>query len=124
MPVIRRHRVDLVLQGHDHTYARSNLPTGVSGPDRPGGTVFVVSVSGPKMYNLERKDWMQRVAEDTQLYQLIRVEESRIYYEARTALGTLYDAFELRRNGGGNRLIDLTPSDAPERVRVAPPAAG
>jgi hypothetical protein len=34
--------------------------------------VYVVSVSGPKMYNLEREDWMARTAEDTQLYQVIR----------------------------------------------------
>ncbi|MCC6539022.1 MAG: metallophosphoesterase family protein, partial [Bryobacterales bacterium] len=71
-PIFDKHRVDMVLTGHDHTYGRSNVASGTSG--MKGGTVYVVSVSGPKMYNLERAPWMQRAAEDRQLYQIIRVD--------------------------------------------------
>jgi hypothetical protein len=70
------------------------------------------------MYNLERQKWMQRAAEDTQLYQIITINSDRLRYEARTAIGALYDAFELvKQNGKGNRLIDRTPEDFPERLR-------
>src|SRR5690606_22056148 len=39
LPVIKRHKVDLLLQGHDHVYGRRN-----DGAPTP---VFVVSVAGP-----------------------------------------------------------------------------
>jgi 3',5'-cyclic AMP phosphodiesterase CpdA len=120
-PVLRKHRVDVVLQGHDHTYARSNLQTGMNVTDPKNGTVYVVSVSGPKMYAVDRQPWMARAAEDTQLYQVLSVDGSRLRYEARTAIGQLYDAFELqKRPGRPNRLIERTPEDVPERLR--PPA--
>lgn len=123
-PVLEKYRVDLVLQGHDHTYARSNMGTGMSMAEAESGTVYVVSVSGPKMYNLEREPWMQRVAEDLQLYQVIHVDGNRLRYEARTPTGELYDAFELRkRKGQPNRLTERVPRDVPERRRAASPAA-
>lgn len=119
-PVLEKHRVDLVLQGHDHTYARSNLNTGMSASEARSGTVYVVSVSGPKMYNLERQPWMRRAAEDTQLYQVVSVDGERLRYEARTADGRLYDAFELRkRKNGPNRMRDEIPNEVPERRRPA-----
>lgn len=115
-PIFDRHRVDLVLQGHDHTYARSNGRTGVSGA--VDGTMYVVSVSGPKMYNLEREPWMGRAAEDTQLFQVIRIDGNRLIYTARTATGRLYDQFELRkRPGRSNQVIDQRPR-TPERLRA------
>jgi 3',5'-cyclic AMP phosphodiesterase CpdA len=124
-PVFDRYKVDLVLQGHDHTYARSglrtyeNVPTGVSRRDDAGGTVYVVSVSGPKMYELDKSEWMQRSAEDTQLYQIVLVDGNRLKYEARTAVGDLYDAFDLRkRPGRPNELVERIP-DTPERHRPA-----
>jgi hypothetical protein len=117
-PIFDKYRVDLVLQGHDHTYARSNLNIGVSMLNKTSGTVYVVSVSGPKMYNLEREPWMQRAAEDTQLYQILYVNGNTLKYEARTAVGDLYDAFTLqKRNGAPNRLIEQAPR-TPERLRA------
>lgn len=122
LPVIRKHRVDLVLQGHDHTYARSNLKTGLNKQERDVGTVFVVSVSGPKMYNLVREDWMRRAAEDTQMYQVISIKGDRLRYEAHTASGDLYDAFDLhKRDQGPNHLVNRIPGGVKERRRVSPP---
>ncbi len=113
-PVIDRHRVDLVLQGHDHTYARSNLVTGVNAQAGAFGTVYVVSVSGPKMYQVELQEWMERMAERTQLFQVIEIDGDRLTYEARTARGVLYDAFELRkRRDRPNRLINRVPNTPP-----------
>lgn len=120
-PIFDKYRVDLVLQGHDHSYARTgldvpeNLSTGAS--VRSGATVYVVSVSGPKMYDLERRDFMRRAAEDTQLYQIIHVDGDRLRYEARTAVGELYDAFTLRKRPGEvNELVEEAPA-TPERLR-------
>ncbi len=125
-PVLDRHRVDLVLTGHDHTYGRSemilpgeNETEGTSWRSENAGTVYVVSVSGPKMYGAdpEPRVNMERVAEDTQLYQIITVDEKEIRYEARTALGNIYDAFTIKkRDGQPNAMISQIP-DTPERRR-------
>jgi 3',5'-cyclic AMP phosphodiesterase CpdA len=116
-PLFDRHGVDLVLTGHDHTYGRGrNLPMGVSEVDSGAGTVYVVSVSGPKMYVLDPEPWWDRAAENTQLYQVISVDGGTLRYEARTAVGDLYDAFELvKRDRRPNRMIDRTPPAVPER---------
>lgn len=126
-PMFDKYRVDIVLNGHDHTYARTrlmttgseqNLPAGKRRQDPDAGTVYVVSVSGPKMYELGRRPFMQRAAEDTQLYQLITIDGDELRYEARTVMGTPYDAFTLRkREGQANELIERIP-DIRERVRA------
>ncbi len=123
-PIYDKYKVDLVLQGHDHTYARSglmtwqNVPQGVTNRTDIG-TVYVVSVSGPKMYDLGRRPFMKRGAEDTQLFQVIEVHDDEIRYEARTARGMLYDAFTLKKQAAdkANLLIEQVP-DTPERLRT------
>ncbi|MGL6096107.1 MAG: metallophosphoesterase [Fimbriiglobus sp.] len=122
-PVLDRHGVDLVLQGHDHTYGRSglmaedNLLTGTSTHDaRNKGTVYVVSVSGPKMYSLDSEPWMAASAAGKQLYQLVTIDGDVLHYEARTATGDVYDAFELRkRPDGRNDLVERS------QLTAAPP---
>jgi len=127
-PVLERHGVDLVLTGHDHVYGRTELmmPSGgVVGEGASPGTVYVVSVGGPKMYALadDRPVPIRRRAEDTQLFQVISIDGAVLHYEARTALGDLYDAFTLTRLPDGRKeLTDRIP-DTPERRRPRPTSA-
>jgi 3',5'-cyclic AMP phosphodiesterase CpdA len=116
-PLFDRYRVDLVLQGHDHTYARGrNLPAGANERDEQSGTVYVVSVSGPKMYELTDDRWMDVAAENTQLYQIISVSADTLHYRSMTAGGELYDAFDLIKNGKEpNLLEDQLPAGMTER---------
>jgi len=116
-PLFDRHRVDLVLQGHDHTYARGrNLPGGTNVREIAAGTVYVVSVSGPKMYSLTSDRWMDRGAENTQLFQVISIDGNTLQYRASTATGELYDAFDLlKQKGMPNRLTERVPTSVPER---------
>jgi len=121
-PIYDKHRVDIVLTGHDHSYGRSNVVAGEN--RREGGTVYVVSVSGPKMYPVTPAAWMQRKAEDTQLYQIIRIDGDRLSYESRTARGALYDAFDLRkRRNAANAMTNRVPR-SPENKRVAVEPSG
>jgi PAS domain-containing protein len=118
-PIFDEFKVDLVLTGHDHTYARTGqLSRPVGGTNVPGGyqqaydpeigTVYVVSVSGPKMYDITRNDFAVRMAEDTQLYQIITVAQDELRFEARTATGRRYDAFTLKKRAGQpNELQEL-----------------
>jgi hypothetical protein len=127
-PLLERYGVDLVLQGHDHAYGRgSNLGEGTMAWSGTTGTMYVVSVAGPKMYlaSEEALEIMDRVGEDVQLYQTIRVEWDRIVYESRTTTGGLYDAFELHKGeeGAPNRLVDLRPGTA-EQVCGRPDIPG
>lgn len=136
-PVFDRHRVDLVLQGHDHVYGRTGLvpegeppatirnePDGVNRVDPESGTVYVVSVSGPKQYDVsDSHPLMERLGEDTQLFQIVEIDGDELRFEARTAIGALYDGFTLRKRPGGRN--DLIPRDGllPERRRPPKPAA-
>ena len=101
-PILDKYKVDLVLQGHDHTYARGtkSSPAGNSIKDEKSGPVYVVSISGPKMYTLGEKNWVARGGENTQLYQIITVEQDKLIYKSMTVTGELYDAFELNKIKG------------------------
>ncbi|MRI01215.1 metallophosphoesterase [Kriegella sp. EG-1] len=117
-PLIDKYGVDLVLQGHDHTYARGfpeNEGKGLT-VVKNAGTVYAVSVSGPKMYESQDQKWMVRRGEYTQLFQIITVSEDTISYGAYTPIGTLYDAFEIVKKNGKKTLINKIP-DSPTRLK-------
>jgi len=100
LPVIDKYDVDLVLQGHDHTYGRTyKLKNGKIVCDNEKGTVFVVSVSGPKFYpiNEKHKKLMAKLGTDLQLYQVISVEKNSIIYESWTVTGEIFDSFQLTK---------------------------
>ena len=111
-PIFDRYDVDLVLQGHDHSYGRSGLMRddnaliGAKDYDQKGA-VYVVSVSGPKMYELNQQPWMMSSGQKVQLYQLIRVDGDKLSFEAHTADGELYDQFEIhKRKDGAIKLVE------------------
>ena len=127
--------VDLVLQGHDHSYARgrtaaatANVATGVNTRDGATGPVYVVSVSGPKQYVLKKDLWnaysaiLDRKAENTQLYQVVSVAGDTLRYRSYTVMGTLYDSFDLVRGAGPNRFIEHMQPGAPTRSFADGPA--
>src|SRR3546814_8786694 len=92
LPVLERHRVDFVLQGHDHVYGRrGGLVAGQGTPQ------YVVSVTGAKQYRLSdrARRTLDPVAEDTQLFQVARIDDDTLRNEARPATGSPYDAFSL-----------------------------
>ncbi len=100
LPVLDKYDVDLVLTGHDHVYARSyRLQNGEKVSDNEKGTVYVVSVSGPKMYSYETNynDIMEKTGENVQLYQVISIKGKELEYESYTATGSLYDSFKLQK---------------------------
>jgi 3',5'-cyclic AMP phosphodiesterase CpdA len=131
-PVFDKHDVDLVLTGHDHAYSRTGLVrAGKDSTPVPGhgkGTVYVVSMSGPKMNwptvgAGEPTGFAKREAEDTQFFQIISIDGDRLRYEAWTATGVLYDAFTLLKDAQRKKeLIEQIP-DTPSRRRGQPGSA-
>ncbi|MCW9708803.1 purple acid phosphatase family protein [Fodinibius salsisoli] len=93
--ILDRHQVDLVLQGHDHAYGRGMIDR--EGATDNNGTMYVVSVSGPKMYDLASEPWMQKSADNIQLYQVINIEQDQLKYKSYKITGELFDSFTLQK---------------------------
>jgi len=117
-PIFDKYKVDIVLQGHDHIYARGrNLQNNRTLFNYESGSMYIVSVSGPKMYKLDPNRWMDRAAENTQLFQVISITKNTLHYEAVTVTGELYDSFDLiKREGASNLLVEKISPEVPERT--------
>lgn len=106
-PILEKYGVDLVLTGHDHTYARGRAS---DNPNHKIPIPYVVSVSGPKVYEVGDKAWIEKGGSNIQLYQEVTIRGNRLSFEAYTADGVLFDRFELKKRASGtNRFIDLDP---------------
>lgn len=106
-PIFDQYKVDLVLQGHDHAYARGMKNVPMPGQKNTSGTMYVVSVAGSKMYEENKQDWMDKSAGHTQLYQVITVEGDKLSYNSYTATGKLFDAFDLvKQKGKINKIVE------------------
>ena len=116
-PIFEEYNIDLALQGHDHSYARGAIyekPV-VKNENHGGniiGPVYVVSVSGGKMYSVNKSGWDEYGAtqakngERIQLFQHISIDGDRLTYRSFTATGELFDRFELLKENGKNLYID------------------
>jgi 3',5'-cyclic AMP phosphodiesterase CpdA len=101
--IMDRYGVDLVLQGHDHLYARGQVP--VRSTDGTYGdsfqTMYVTSVSGPKVYEISEEQLnsyskdgyrVDSMGAGQQFFQVIHVDGNTLGYKAYTADGVLYDS--------------------------------
>jgi 3',5'-cyclic AMP phosphodiesterase CpdA len=108
-PLYEKHGVDLVLQGHDHVYSRSHKVARdrVVDPSAPG-VIYAISVSGPKMYELEplHRELMARQTQHKQLFQAIDVSPEKLKFSAYSVDNVLADSFELRKNGKGSTYVN------------------
>ena len=126
VPVFEKHDVDLVMMGHDHTYAR-----GYNNDDRTDvdgitdGPVYIVSNSGAKHYDLASEEtnvWAKNNA--TQVvrgagvttYQVVDVSEGRLAYRSYLAdkaadattnlpVGSVYDEFTVNKTDDGRKWV-------------------
>jgi hypothetical protein len=105
-PIFDKFKVDLILQGHDHIYARGRSCRNAENASRTDNcTVYVTSVSGAKMYRLDPVDWMDRVGENMQLFQVISFTNDTMHYEAVTVTGELYDSFRVIKSRDASKLF-------------------
>ncbi|MDD9207021.1 metallophosphoesterase family protein, partial [Georgenia sp. 10Sc9-8] len=139
LPVFQRNDVDLVLMGHDHTYARGFVNADAT--DTPGvttGPVYAVSVSGPKYYEQQPADnnvWTQNGATQvvraghTSTFQGIRVDGNQIHYESIVAakwdgedesttdipIGGTLDEFTITKYDDGTKFVTEAGVAVPEQ---------
>lgn len=132
LPIFLKHKVDLVLQGHDHTYARGIIGADAMQPRRTGyregdalAVMFVNSVSGPKQYTFKGDGWdsyaatgvkLERKGENSQFFQVIDIDGPNLTYSAHTTDGALYDRVTIGKSAAGVKTILRTdPRPVPER---------
>ena len=85
LPLFDKHHLDMALQGHDHAYLRTYPMKGGKAVESPkDGTVYVVSVSGTKMYEQDGRDYMEFGMTNTPTYQVLDIQISgdRLVYRA------------------------------------------
>ncbi|MFH1212787.1 MAG: metallophosphoesterase, partial [Candidatus Neomarinimicrobiota bacterium] len=100
LPIFDKYQVDLVLSGHDHVYSRTYpLRAGKIAAKKQKGTVYVISVSCPKAYDIGKINagLMAKTGTQAQLFQVISVEPNRLEYKSYTADGRLFDDFKLKK---------------------------
>ena len=109
-PIFDQYKVDIVLQGHDHAYARgmTKVPLTNGHAGSHSGTMYVVSVSGSKMYETNPMEWADTISSHVQLYHTVSINDKVLSFKAFLATGELLDAFDLVKQSGGtsNQLIN------------------
>jgi hypothetical protein len=99
-PIFDRHHVDLALQGHDHAYLRTYPMKGQGRVDSPeDGTVYIVSVSGTKLYSQDPRDYTEFGMTNVSTYQVLDIQISgdRLVYRAYDLDGNLRDELVIEK---------------------------
>lgn len=110
LPTYEKYGVDLVLQGHDHLYARSRkIAGGKIVANGATGIVFMISVSGPKMYEVDHlfEPLMAKIIPNTQMFQTVDVDPDKLVLRAYSSEGDQLDGFQLEKKNGRSVYSDL-----------------
>ncbi|SFA74875.1 3',5'-cyclic AMP phosphodiesterase CpdA [Cohnella sp. OV330] len=101
--ILESHKVDLVLVGHDHVYARTYPMAAGKIAANGAGTVYLDGgSSGWKFYDGEKYDYLNfSYDDDVPVYTHVRVADDAIKVEARTLTGELVDSFAIAKTSGG-----------------------
>ncbi|MBI4425891.1 MAG: metallophosphoesterase [Elusimicrobia bacterium] len=95
-PLLERHGVDLVFQGHDHHYERT-APIREGRPAERGPVYLVVGNGGAPLHSIrKRRAWSAYRAKRFG-YVLVRIDGGRLQVEAKSPEGEVFDRLELRR---------------------------
>jgi len=73
------------------------------------GTVYMISVSGPKMYEVDKRfePLMAKVITDTQMFQVVDVNGDRMTLHAYNSDGDELDGFQLEKKSGRSVYSEL-----------------
>lgn len=92
-PLVRRYGIDLVLQGHEHAYARM---TGRTPQGRPSTPVYTVSHCSPKNYRIRFSERFDKFGISSRYYQTVELREDTLVLSAYEVYGhRLYDSLRI-----------------------------
>ncbi len=98
LPLFDKYHVDMALQGHDHAYLRTYpMKDGQQVETAEDGTVYIVSVSGTKMYEQTDQDYIEFGMTNVATYQVLDIQISgdRLLYRSYDIDGKLKDELEI-----------------------------
>jgi hypothetical protein len=99
-PIFDKYHVDLALQGHDHAYLRTYpMKDGQRVQTAKDGTIYIVSVSGTKMYEQIQRDYTEFGMSNVSTYQVLDIQISgdRLVYRAYDTDAKLRDEFVIEK---------------------------
>lgn len=109
--LIQKYHVDLVLQGHEHAYARMTMHDETGKPTTP---VYTVSHCSPKSYRIDFDERFDKFGIESRFYQYVRAHGDTLSVSAyRFPGGELYDSLDIVKNGTGTFILD-NGKDIPE----------
>ncbi len=104
VPLFDRYHVDLVLQGHEHAYMRTYpLRAGRRVARAADGTIYLISVSGSKMYPQTQRPYMEVGFTNTATYSTIDLAPATagdggwLAYKAYDSWGAVRDQFTIQK---------------------------
>ena len=112
--LFREYGVDLVLQGHEHNYARMTNKNDEGEMTTP---LYLVSHASPKSYRLSFNDKYDRFGTDRRFYQHIDVTGDTLRMQAYLENDSLYDDVRIVKNASGTQIIDNA-KDIPEILEM------
>jgi hypothetical protein len=99
-PIFDKYHVDLALQGHDHAYLRTYPMYDQKRVAQPkDGTIYIVSVSGPKFYDQDPRDYTEVGFTKSNVFQLldIQIEGNKLTYHSYDEAGNVKDSFVIEK---------------------------
>lgn len=115
--LIREHNVDIVLQGHEHAYARmtNHLDNGIAVPP-----VYTISHCSPKNYRIEFDELFDRFASGSRYYQKLRTSGDTLFITAVDACTQiLHDSLFIVKSQTKTQLTDAS-WNLPEVIHFTP----
>ena len=133
--IICEHEVDVVLQGHEHAYARmttSSQPSTLNSKpstlnsklstlnSKPSTPIYTVSHCSPKSYRIEFDEMVDKFGTGSRYYQMVRTRGDTLFLTAWDANeGTLYDSLYIVKRGANTQVVDAG-KDIPEKLTFTP----
>ena len=126
--IIREHGVDVVLQGHEHAYARmttSSQPSTLNSQlstlnSKLSPPIYTVSHCSPKSYRIEFDEMVDKFGTGSRYYQMVRTRGDTLFLTAWDANeGTLYDSLYIVKRGANTQVVDAG-KDIPEKLTFTP----
>lgn len=116
--ILRKNGADLVLQGHEHAYARMTMHKDNGTPTTP---IYTVSHCSPKNYMIEFPDRVDKFGTGSRYYQMVRTSGDTLFLTARDALdGSLYDSLLVVKTAGGSVTVSDAGKAIPEKLTFTP----
>ena len=102
-PLIREYGVDIVLQGHEHSYARMITKDKNNTLATP---VYLISQASPKDYKINFDKKYDRFGNGVRYYQTIDITSDTLSLKAYTETGDLYDHVCIVKTGSNQQVFD------------------